>query len=189
LRLGKLELALPLLEKSHELCRLSEVQMYSYNVGSLGYAYLLAKEPKRALTLLEEGAKDDYLHASFWPVHPLTVLADAYRAVGEFSLATETGSRALKLADKREERGFEAWAMLVMAGIKDAAEQLEEATQWYQRALQQASNLSMRPLVAHCHKGLANLYLQLGDEKEAQLKNKTALEIYHQLGMTYWQKP
>jgi class 3 adenylate cyclase/tetratricopeptide (TPR) repeat protein len=148
LRLGKLELALPLLEKGHELCRFSEVQsMYSYTVGSLGYTYLLANEPRRALTVLEEGAKDHKLQASFWPTHLLTVLADAYRATGEISLATETVSRALKLSDKREERGFEAWAMLVMAGINDAAERLEEAKQWYRRALQQASNLSMRPLV------------------------------------------
>ena len=187
LRLGKLESALPLLEKGHELCRFSEVQsMYSYTVGSLGYAYLLAKEPRRALTVLEEGVKEDNIQASFWPTHALTVLADAYCAVGEISLATETVSRALKLSDKREERGFEAWAMLVMAGINDTAERLEEAKQWYSRALQHASNLSMRPLVAHCHKGLANSYLRLGNEKEAKLENKTALEIYRSLGMTYW---
>ena len=187
LRFGKLEPAFPLLEKSHELCRLSEVKsMYSYTVGSLGYAYLLAKEPRRALGILEEGIKDDNLQASFWPTHPIIVLADVYRAVGEISLATETVSRALKLSEKREERGFEAWAMLVMAGINDAAERLEEAEQWYRRALQQASNLSMRPLVAHCHKGLANSYLRLGNEKEAQLENKKALEIYRSLGMTYW---
>jgi class 3 adenylate cyclase/tetratricopeptide (TPR) repeat protein len=187
LRLGKLEPALPLLEKGHELGLSSEAQsMFSYTAGSLGYAYLLAKEPRRALTVLEEGAKDENLQASFWPTHPLTVLADAYRAVGEVALATETASRALKLADKREERGFEAWAMLVMAGINDAAERLEEAKQWYRRALQQASNLSMRPLVAHCHKGLSNCYLSLGNEKEAQLENKIALEIYRSLGMTHW---
>jgi tetratricopeptide (TPR) repeat protein len=187
LRLGKLEPALPLLEKGHELCRFSEVQsMYSYTVGSLGYAYLLAKEPKRALALLEKGAKDENLQASFWPAHPLTVLADAYRAAGDIASATETVSRALKLSDKRDERGFEAWAMLVMAGINDAAERLEEAKQWYQRALKQASNLSMRPLVAHCHKGLANSYFRLGKKKEAQLENKTALEMYRSLGMTYW---
>jgi len=136
--------------------------------------------------VLKEGAKDHKLQASFWPTHLLTVLADAYRATGEISLATETVSRALKLSDKREERGFEAWAMLVMAGINDAAERLEEAKQWYRRALQQASNLSMRPLVAHCHKGLASSYLRLGNEKEAQLENKTALDIYRSLGMTYW---
>ncbi len=187
LRLGKFEPALPLLEKGHELCRFSELQsMYSYTVGNLGYAYLLAKEPRRALTVLEEGAKDENLQVSFWPTPPLTVLADAYRVAGEISLATETVSRALKLSDKREERGFEAWAMLVMAGINDAAERPEEAKQWYRRTLKQASDLSMRPLVAHCHKGLSNCYLCLGNEKEAQLENKTALEIYRSLGMTYW---
>ncbi len=187
LRLGKFEPALPLLEKGHELCRFSELQsMYSYTVGNLGYAYLLAKEPRRALTVLEEGAKDENLKVSFWPTPPLTVLADAYRVAGEISLATETVSRALKLSDKREERGFEAWAMLVMAGINDAAERPEEAKQWYRRTLKQASDLSMRPLVAHCHKGLSNCYLCLGNEKEAQLENKTALEIYRSLGMTYW---
>jgi tetratricopeptide (TPR) repeat protein len=190
LRLGKFESALPLLEKGHELCRLSEVQsMYSYNAGSLGYAYLLANEPGRALAVLEEGAKDAKLQASFWPTHPLTMLADVYRAAGEISLATETVSRALKLADEREERGFEAWAMLVMAGINDASERFEEAERWYRRTLQQASNLFMRPLVAHCHKGLSNCYFCLGNEKKAQLENKTALEIYHSLGMTYWLQP
>jgi class 3 adenylate cyclase/tetratricopeptide (TPR) repeat protein len=187
LRFGKLEPALPLLEKSHDLCRLSEVKsMYSYTVGSLGYAYLLAEEPRRALDVLEEGIKDDYLQASFWPTHPIIVLADAYRAGGEISLATETVSRALKLSDKREERGFEAWAMLVMAGINYAAERFEEAKQWYRRALKQASDLSMRPLVAHCHKGLSNSYFCLGNENEAQLESKIALETYRSLGMTYW---
>ena len=160
--------------------------MYSYTVGSLGYAYLLAKDPRRALALLEEGAKDENLQASFWPIHPLTVLADAYRVAGAISLATETISRALKLSDQRDERGFEAWAMLVKAGINDAADQFEEAEQWYHRALQQATTLSMRPLVAHCHNGLANSCLRLGNKKEAQLENEMALEIYRSLGMTYW---
>jgi Tfp pilus assembly protein PilF len=162
--------------------------MYSCTVGSLGYAYLLAKEPRRALTVLEEGTRDDNLQASFWPTHPLTVLADAYLALGDISLATDTVERALKLSNEREERGFEAWAMLVMAGIKSAAEQPEEAEQWYRQTLQQASDLSMRPLAAHCHKGLANAYLRLGNEKEAQLENETARKLYRSLGMTYWLK-
>jgi hypothetical protein len=59
---------------------------------------------------MEEGAKGENLQANFWPIHPLTVLADAYRAAGEISLATETVSRALKLSNKREERRFEVWA-------------------------------------------------------------------------------
>ncbi len=114
------------------------------------------------------------------------MLADTYRAAGDIALATETVSRALKLANNREERGFEAWSMLVMAGIKNEAEQMKEAQQWYRRALQRASDLSMRPLVAHCHKGLANSYLRLGNENEARSENKAALDIYRSLGMTHW---
>jgi tetratricopeptide (TPR) repeat protein len=187
LRLGKVESALRLLEKGHNLCRLSKIPFgHPYAAESLGYAYLLANEPRRALTVLKEGTKPSNLESGEWIVHPLTVLADAYRAIGDIALATEIVSRALKLSNEGEERGFEAWTMLVMAEINDAAERLEEAKQWYQRALKQASNLSMRPLVAHCHKGFANSYLRLQNEKEAQLENKMALEIYRSLGMTHW---
>lgn len=187
LRRGEVERALPLLEKAHELCRSYEVKLfYSFTAGSLGYAYLLANETKRALTILEEEARAENLQASIFIVHPLTVLADAYRNVGETALATETISRALKIAKEREERGFEAWAMLVMAAIHAHAGRLEEAIHWYGRTLQQASDLLMRPLVGHCHKGLGDSYLSLGNEKEAQVENEAALKIYRTLGMTYW---
>jgi tetratricopeptide (TPR) repeat protein len=187
LRLGNVESALPLLEKGHKVCRSTKVQfVFPYAVGSLGYAYLLANEPKRALTVLEEGTKPDSLEGGLWITHPYTALADAYRAVGEVALAIETASRALKLADEREERGFEAWAMLVMAGINADAGRKGEAKQWYQRALQQASDLSMRPLVAHCHKGLSSIYISHGQKKEAQAEIKKAHEIYRSLGMNYW---
>jgi tetratricopeptide (TPR) repeat protein len=187
LRFGKVDSALLLLEKGHKLCRLSKIPFgYPFAAGSLGYAYLLANEPRRALTVLEEGTKPSNLQGAIWIVHPITVLADTYRAVGDIALATETASRALKLAKEGEARGLEAWAMHVMAGINVAAERFDEAKQWYLRALQQASNLSMRPLVAHCHMGLSNCNLSLGNQKETQLENKKAMEIYRSLRMTHW---
>ena len=75
--------------------------------------------------------------------------------------------------------------MLVMAGIKNEAMQMQETQKWYQRALWRASDLSMGPLVAHCHKGLCDCYLGLYNEKAAQLENKTALEMFPLWGMTY----
>jgi len=104
------------------------------------------------------------------------------------SLATETVERALKLSDEREELGFAAWAMFVMAGIKNASKQPADANHWYRQALEQASNLSMRPLMAHCYRGLANSYLHLGDKKEAKIENDAAHKIYRSLGMTFWLK-
>jgi tetratricopeptide (TPR) repeat protein len=188
LRSGKLDLAIELLQQTLALARNAKVQaLFSFSAGSLGHAYLLTGRPDLAVPILEEAVRTENLNVLVVSsVYPVAILADAYRAVGKVQLATETLSGALKLAGEREEQGFEAWAMLVMAGINDAAERLEEAKQWYRRALQQASNLSMRPLVAHCHKGLSNCYLCLGNEKEAQLENKMALEIYRLLGMTHW---
>jgi tetratricopeptide (TPR) repeat protein len=128
LRLGEFKPAISLLEKCRKVCHFSEVQsMYSVTVVSLGYAYLLATEPNRALAVMEEGTKEDNLRASFWPAHPFLMLADVYRAVGKGSEAAETISHALKISSEREEKGFEAWAMFVMAGINNAANRSEEA--------------------------------------------------------------
>jgi tetratricopeptide (TPR) repeat protein len=176
-----------LLEKGHELCRSSKVQFVSpYAAGSLGYAYLLANEPMRALSILEEGTKPDNLEGGVWTVHPLTVLGDTYRALGETALATETVSHALSFADESEERGFEAWAMLVMGKIKAEAGRSEEAEEWYRRALQHSSNLLMRPLAAHCHEGLGHLYLKSGKNEEARSELVAAIELYRIMDMAFW---
>jgi class 3 adenylate cyclase/tetratricopeptide (TPR) repeat protein len=187
LRHGKVEPALVLLEKGHELCRSSKVQfVYPYAAGSLGYAYLLANEPMRALSVLEEGTKPGNLEGAVWTVHPLTVLGDTYRALGEMAMATETVSNALLFADEGEERGFEAWAMLVMGKIKAEAGRLGEAEEWYRRALEHASNLLMRPLVAHCHKGLGHLCLKSEKNEEARSELQAAIELYHSMDMGFW---
>jgi tetratricopeptide (TPR) repeat protein len=182
---GKIELALPLLDKAHNLCYLSKIPfMYPFVAGSYGYAYLLANKPSQALTILKEGTKLSSLDGTVWVVHPLTMLADAYRASGDMTSAKEIISRALMLADERDERGFEAWAIFVKAKIQSDSEQLEEALQLYQHSLKQASGLSMLPLVAHCHKGLGDCYFKLGDEDQAVTENKSAIRIYRSLGMT-----
>jgi tetratricopeptide (TPR) repeat protein len=140
----------------------------------------------RALSVLEEATKPGNLEGGVWTVHPLTVLGDTYRALGKMALATETVSNALRFADEGEERGFEAWAMLVMGKIKAEDGRSEEAEEWYQRALQHASNLLMRPLVAHCHKGLGHLYLKSEKNEEARSELQAAIELHRSMDMGFW---
>ena len=187
LRLGKVEPAFPLLEKSHDLCRRSELKsMFSFSAGNLGCACLLANAPERALPVLEEGTRDIHIQASFWPSHALIVLADAYRVAGKLSSAAKTISGAMEMTAKRKERGFAAWALLVTARITEAEEKYKASEKWYQRALQQATQLSMQPLVAHCRMGLANLYRRAGRTKEAEQEQRNAQGLYKSLGMKYW---
>jgi hypothetical protein len=44
----------------------------------------------------------------------------------------------------------------------------------------------MRPLVAHCHHGLANLYHRAGKRERAQEHSTTATSMYREMEMTSW---
>jgi len=56
----------------------------------------------------------------------------------------------------------------------------------YRQALALAEPRGMRPLVAHCHLGLAKLYRRTGKREQAQEHLTTATTMYREMGMTYW---
>ena len=49
-----------------------------------------------------------------------------------------------------------------------------------------ATELGMRPLVAHCHLGLGTLYRRTGDSAKAPEQLTTATTMYREMGMTIW---
>jgi hypothetical protein len=49
-----------------------------------------------------------------------------------------------------------------------------------------ASELEMRPLLAHCHFGLGRLYRRTGKPEQATVHLTTAAAMYGEMGMTYW---
>jgi tetratricopeptide (TPR) repeat protein len=186
LRFGKVETALKHLEKGYKVCLDSKIKfMHSYSAGALGCGYLLNKEPNRALALLKQGTSTDYLDHGVWTVHSLTILGAAYRCIGQHRLATDTLSRALKLAGESEEWGFESWAMASMARIQFDAQNLQAARHWYLKALEQASIHFMRPLVAHCYQGLGDTYRCLGQNDEAQSAFEKATDMYRSMNMVF----
>ncbi len=44
----------------------------------------------------------------------------------------------------------------------------------------------MRPLQAHCHRGLGTLYSQTGQVEQARAELSTAIEMYRDMEMTFW---
>ena len=44
----------------------------------------------------------------------------------------------------------------------------------------------MRPLQAHCHRGLGMLYSQMGRLEEAHAALSTAVELYRAMEMAWW---
>jgi Flp pilus assembly protein TadD len=44
----------------------------------------------------------------------------------------------------------------------------------------------MRPLQAHCHRGLGILYAKTGQAEQARVALSTALTLYRAMDMTFW---
>ena len=44
----------------------------------------------------------------------------------------------------------------------------------------------MRPLQAHCHRGLGTLFVTTGQHEQARLELSTALNLYRAMEMTFW---
>ena len=74
------------------------------------------------------------------------------------------------------QRGNEAHALRLLG----------QAEKPYREALALAEPRGMRPLVAHCHLGLAELYLRTGARKQAHQHLTTATTMYREMDMTYW---
>ncbi|MFQ5968778.1 MAG: hypothetical protein ACE5MI_14430, partial [Acidimicrobiia bacterium] len=53
-------------------------------------------------------------------------------------------------------------------------------------ALTVATDLGMRPLVAHCHLGLGTLYRRIGQQEQAQEHLTTATTLYREMDMGFW---
>jgi hypothetical protein len=44
----------------------------------------------------------------------------------------------------------------------------------------------MRPLQAHCHRGLGTLYNVTGQREQARAALSTAIEMYREMAMMFW---
>jgi len=60
------------------------------------------------------------------------------------------------------------------------------AKAYYRQALALAEELGMRPLLAHCYRGLGTLYAMTGQQEQARTALSTAVELYQAMDMTFW---
>jgi tetratricopeptide (TPR) repeat protein len=96
--------------------------------------------------------------------------------------------RALELARTHQAQGHEAYALHLLGEIAAHREppEAESAETYYHQALALADELGMRPLQAHCHRGLALLYATTGQQEPARAALSTACDLYRDMDMTFW---
>ena len=158
-------------------------------MASLGHVYAWSGRINEGVASLQQ-AVTVHKRAGIGVYHSLSVtqLGEAYLLADQVENARACADRAVMLARGRGERGYEAWALRLLGDIAShhASPDVATAEAHYSAAMTLASELEMRPLVAHCHFGLGRLYGRAGDPEQAQEHLTTARTMYGEMGMTYW---
>jgi len=118
----------------------------------------------------------------------LSALGEAHLHASRLEEASTLAARALELARTYQERGQEAYALHLLGDIATHCDptEVEEADASYRQALALADELGMRPLQAHCHRGLSMLYAATGQREQARAELSAAIDLYRAMDMTFW---
>ena len=182
--------AVRIVERGMELTRAFDFALLTPTFLSwLGYGYVLLGRSEEGLRLLEEGVREAE-RTGIMAQHSLqyTRLGTAYLRLGRRQDAETAAQRAIEIAVTRDEGAFEGWARLLAGDVAAQAEPLDVdgAAARYGEALAIAERLGMRPLEAHCHRGLGMLYRKAGRADEAEAAMTAALALYRAIGATDW---
>jgi len=190
LRQGDLHKAVPVLERGLRLCEIGQIStFFILTAASLGYAYTLSGRVAEALPLLEQVLEEARRSGSMGD-HALYVawLSEAYLLADRQADALALAQRALERARAQQERGHQAYALRLLGEIAAQHHPLDvpHAEAHYRQALALAEELGMRPLQAHCHRGLGTLYAATGQQEQAHSALTTAIALYRAMDMTFW---
>jgi tetratricopeptide (TPR) repeat protein len=118
----------------------------------------------------------------------LAWLSEVCRLAGCGEEAWQHARQALDLARQLKEPGNEALALHQLGVVQAHADppDTEQAEAHYQQALALAEELGMRPLQAHCHRGLGTLYATIGQQEQAHAELSVAIVLYRAMDMTFW---
>jgi tetratricopeptide (TPR) repeat protein len=157
--------------------------------AALGAAYTRAGCIANAVALLTPAMEQSMTMASeqFEMLCSLS-LGEVQMLAGHLEEAHALAERALAHARRRQELGHQAFALRLLGDIAAHREPLESvlAEAHYREALALAEELGMRPLVAHCHLGLGQLYSQTAHDEQARAALSAAIELYRAMEMTFW---
>src|SRR6266446_1225163 len=157
--------------------------------AALGLAYALDGRVVAGLALVEHGVEQQAARGGPRNLALLVAwLSEAYLLAGRLEDARTRAAQAVDLARQYQQRGTQAWALWLLgeSTARQASPEIESADGHYRQALPLAEELGMRPLQAHCHRGLGTLYAAIGQWEQARTALSTAIALYRAMEMTFW---
>jgi len=190
LRQGDVHRAIPVLERGMGLCQDWHILLLlPGQAGALGLAYALDGRVTAGLTLVEHGVEQQATSGRPRNLLPVIVhLSEAYLVAGRLEEACQHAAQAVALVRQYQYRGHQARSLWLLGDstARQASPEVEPAAGYYRQALALAEELGMRPLQAHCHRGLGTLYARTGQRQQARAALATAIALYRAMAMTFW---
>ena len=189
LRQGDFTSAKDILEPSLALCRELEIRVaLPFVAATLGSVYLRSNRITDAVPLVQEALQAFSAMAITGLLSlAVTFLADAHLVLGEVDDARKQAEKAVSLAHAQQEQGWEAWGLKLLGDVfLHGSTELKRAAEIYGQALTLATELEMRPLVAHCHMGLGGAHTMAGLRTDAIEQFTIGMKLYREMGMGFW---
>jgi tetratricopeptide (TPR) repeat protein len=155
-------------------------------------AWVLAQlgEAREAMKRVREGEKLLERQAAQGLV---ILLGNSYHSLGRACLRLGRPDDACRLADRAlgsssSQPGFAAHALHLIGDIATHPDRFnpQAGEAHYRRALALAEPRGMRPLIAHCHRGLGELYHRTGERRKAEEHQAMARGMYSDMDMRFW---
>jgi tetratricopeptide (TPR) repeat protein len=188
LQQGQFRDAVPRLERAMALYTTDLAAWYPMTAGALGFAYAMTGRLADGVPLLDQAVdrarRVDRRRETQW----MAYLSEAYLRAGRQEDAHALAERLLARGREQGERSTEARGRHLCGEIalQDGPPHAEAAEDHYRAALALAEELGMRPLQAHCHRGLGMLYAATGQREQARTALSMAIEMYQAMEMTFW---
>jgi len=114
--------------------------------------------------------------------------ASTYLAAGLLDEAQAVIAHGLALATAVNARAYQVplFRLRAEALAMRGPDHRDEASRCWRQILELATDLGMRPELAHAHLGLARLLRNAGAHEQAREHLTTATTMYREMGMTYW---
>jgi tetratricopeptide (TPR) repeat protein len=189
-RQGEVQRAIPMLERAMRLCQDWPIPLLlPLQAAALGLAYALEGRVAAGLALVEHGVEHAVARGRSRSLASMVAwLSEAYLLADRLEDAHTRAAQAVDLARQYQQRGQQAWALWILgeSTARQAFPESEPAAGHYRQALALAEELGMRPLQAHCHRGLGMLYAVIGQREPARTALSMAIELYQTMEMTFW---
>jgi len=181
----------PLIEHGVAAARRGNVVLHLFRAVAAS-AWVLAElgEASGALNRLQEGEQHLERNAARGVLGNLgwvyLMLGRACLRLGRLDDARRLGDQAVESSQRQP--GFAAHALHLLGDIATHPDRFDPETgrTHYRKGLALAEPRGMRPLVGHCHLGLAKLYRRTGQREQARDHLTTATTMYRVMDMRFW---